>query len=100
MDTKVYLSIDYQKSMELRKSSSFLLVLVFLTAGLATSGCLEETEDNDEIVQNDNSNDYQNDSNGNSNHNDNSGATYKDSDNDGYPDSSDAFPYDPDEWKD
>ena len=50
MDTKVYLSIDYQKLMELRKSSSFLLVLVFLTSGLATSGCLEEIE-NDDVVE-------------------------------------------------
>ena len=82
MDTKVYLSIDYQKLMELRKSSSFLLVLVFLISTLATSGCLEEIENNDEVVQNDNSNDYQNGNDGNSNQNDNSGDSYKDSDND------------------
>ena len=98
MDTKVYLSIDYPKSMELQKFSSFLLVLIFLTSGLATSGCLEEIE-NDEIEQGDDSNNYQNDNTGNTNQDDNSG-TYKDSDSDGVADSSDAFPYDPDEWKD
>ena len=86
--------------MELQKFSSFLLVLVFLTSGLVTSGCLEDIETDDEVEQDDNSNNYQNDNSGNTNQNDNSGSTYKDSDNDGYADSSDEFPYDPDEWKD
>ena len=78
------------------------MAFLFLSSILASSGCLEET--NDEIVYNDND-DYNNDyyqDNGENNNNVNDGSQNQndDSDGDGYNDNIDKFPNNPNEWKD
>ena len=78
------------------------MAFLFLSSILASSGCLEET--NDEIVYNDNddyNNDYyQDDGENNNNVNDGSQNQNDDSDGDGYNDNIDKFPNNPNEWKD
>ena len=78
------------------------MAFLFLSSILASSGCLEET--NDEIVYNDNddyNNDYyQDDDENNNNVNDGSQNQNDDSDGDGYNDNIDKFPNNPNEWKD
>ena len=78
------------------------MAFLFLSSILASSGCLEET--NDEIVYNDNddyNNDYyQDDDENNNNVNDGSLNQNDDSDGDGYNDNIDKFPNNPNEWKD
>ena len=78
------------------------MAFLFLSSILASSGCLEET--NDEIVYNDNddyNNDYyQDDDENNNNVNDGSQNQNDDSDGDGYNDNIDKFPDNPNEWKD
>jgi len=102
MDAKVYLSMDYSTVMNTGKVASLTIVLLFMMSGLATSGCLEEIENDGDTDQNDNSNNGQNDDTGggDTGQNGNGGSSSKDSDNDGYSDSMDEFPYDSDEWKD
>ena len=102
MDAKVYLSMDYSTAMNTGKVASLTIVLLFMMSGLATSGCLEEIENDGGTDQNDNLNNGQNDDTGggDTGQNGNGGSSSKDSDNDGYSDSMDEFPYNPDEWKD
>ena len=84
------------------KVASLTIVLLFMMSILATSGCLEEIENDEPTDQNNNPNNGQNDDTdgGDTGQNGNGGSSSKDSDNDGYSDSMDEFPYDPDEWKD
>ena len=84
------------------KITPIVMAFLFLSSILASSGCLEET--NDEIVYNDND-DYNNDyyqDNGENNNNVNDGSQNQndDSDGDGYNDNIDKFPNNPNEWKD
>ena len=84
------------------KITPIVTAFLFLSSILASSGCLEET--NDEIVYNDND-DYNNDyyqDNGENNNNVNDGSQNQndDSDGDGYNDNIDKFPNNPNEWKD
>ncbi len=84
------------------KITPIVMAFLFLSSILASSGCLEET--NDEIVYNDND-DYNNDyyqDNGENNNNVNGGNLNQndDSDGDGYNDNIDKFPNNPNEWKD
>ena len=84
------------------KITPIVMAFLFLSSILASSGCLEET--NDEIVYNDND-DYNNDyyqDNGENNNNVNDGNLNQndDSDGDGYNDNIDKFPNNPNEWKD
>ena len=76
---------------------------LFLSSILASSGCLEDTDD--EIGYEDNNydnnyDDYQNDNDNTNNQNNNGQNQNDDSDNDGYSDNIDKFPNDPNEWKD
>ena len=84
------------------KITPIIMAFLFLSSILASSGCLEET--NDEIVYNDNddyNNDYyQDDDENNNNVNDGSQNQNDDSDGDGYNDNIDKFPNNPNEWKD
>ncbi|MBA60531.1 MAG: hypothetical protein CMB30_02360 [Euryarchaeota archaeon] len=84
------------------KITPIIMAFLFLSSILASSGCLEET--NDEIVYNDNddyNNDYyQDDGENNNNVNDGSQNQNDDSDGDGYNDNIDKFPDNPNEWKD
>ena len=84
------------------KIASLTMVLLFMMSILATSGCLEEIDNDEPTDQNNNPNNGQNDDTGggDTGQNGNGGSSSKDSDNDGYSDSMDEFPYDPDEWKD
>tara|TARA_B100001013_G_scaffold149786_1_gene88943 strand:- start:389 stop:712 length:324 start_codon:yes stop_codon:yes gene_type:complete len=56
MDAKVYLSMDYSTAMNTGKVASLTIVLLFMMSGLATSGCLEEIENDGGTDQNDNLN--------------------------------------------
>ena len=98
MHTKVYFSPYYPNFMNSPKITSILMVFLFLSSLFSTSGCLEETNDNN-IIEQEDVDDYAN-NNGNGNQNNNGGEQDSDSDNDGYPDNMDDFPYDKDEWKD
>ena len=98
MHTKVYFCAYYPNFMNSPKIASLLMVFLFLSSLFSTSGCLEETTNNNIIEQGD-SDDYT-DNNDNGNQNNNGGEQDSDSDNDGYPDNMDDFPYDKDEWKD
>ena len=85
------------KTME-RKSSSFVMIFLFLFSIVSTSGCLEDevsNSSNNDESNNDNYYDYNDNSS-----NQDTGASNLDSDNDGYDDNNDAFPNDPNEWKD
>ena len=79
------------------------MTVLFLSSILASSGCLEDTDD--EIGYEDNNydnnyDDYQNDNDNTNNQNNNGQNQNDDSDNDGYSDNIDKFPNDPNEWKD
>ena len=84
------------------KITPIIMAFLFLSSILASSGCLEETDD--EIVYNDDddyNNDYYQDINENTNNvNDGSQNQNDDSDGDGYNDNIDEFPNNPNEWKD
>ena len=84
------------------KITPIVMAFLFLSSILASSGCLEETDD--EIVYNDDddyNNDYYQDINENTNNvNDGSQNQNDDSDGDGYNDNIDEFPNNPNEWKD
>ena len=84
------------------KITPIVMAFLFLSSILASSGCLEETDD--EIVYNDGdnyNNDYYQDINENTNNvNDGSQNQNDDSDGDGYNDNIDEFPNNPNEWKD
>ena len=85
------------KTME-RKSSSFVMIFLFLFSIVSTSGCLEDeviNSSNNDEPNNDNYYDYNDNSS-----NEDAGASNLDSDNDGYDDNNDAFPNDPNEWRD
>ena len=85
------------KTME-RKSSSFVMIFLFLFSIVSTSGCLEDevsNSSNNDESNNDNYYDYNDNSS-----NQDTGTSNLDSDNDGYDDNNDAFPNDPNEWKD
>ena len=79
------------------------MTVLFLSSILASSGCLEDTDD--EIGYEDNNydnnyDDYQNDNDNTNNQNNNGQNQNDDSDNDGYSDNIDKFPNDPNECKD
>ena len=85
------------KTME-GKSSSFVMIFLFLFSIVSTSGCLEDevsNSSNNDESNNDNYYDYNDNSS-----NQDTGTLNLDSDNDGYDDNNDAFPNDPNEWKD
>ena len=92
------------KHMNSDKFGSVILIFLFLSSILASSGCLEDTEDNDvdnTENNNDNGNSDDNQNNGDTGNQGNNGENQNDdSDNDGYNDDIDDFPYDPDEWRD
>ena len=79
------------------------MTVLFLSSILASSGCLEDTDDEIDYEENNydnNYDDYQNDNDNTNNQNNNGQNQNDDSDNDGYSDDIDKFPNDPNEWKD
>ncbi len=85
------------------KIASIIMTVLFLSSILASSGCLEDTDDEIDYEENNydnNYDDYQNDNDNTNNQNNNGQNQNDDSDNDGYSDNIDKFPNDPNEWKD
>ena len=79
------------------------MTVLFLSSILASSGCLEDTDDEIDYEENNDDSNYddgQNNNDNTNNQNNNGQNQNDDSDNDGYSDNIDKFPNDPNEWKD
>jgi len=85
------------------KIASVIMIFLFLSSILASSGCLEDTEDNDvDNTENNNNNGNSDDNqnnNGDTGNQDNNGENQNDdSDYDGYNDDIDDFPFSEAYW--
>ena len=75
-----------------------MMIFLFLFSIISTSGCLEEEVNKSSDVNS--SDNYNGDNTSDNTGNQDTGSSNLDSDNDGYDDNYDAFPNDPNEWKD